>query len=312
MNLVREILRLVTRGVLVTVGVVLGTFVLLTIVPGDVTSALLGSRATPERTAELGEQFGLDRPWNERLWSFLGDVVSGGGVSYVSGRPVGDQIRARIGPTLLIVGLALIIAVVLSATLAVVAAARHNRLADQSIRVVSTAGVAVPSFLLGMVLILVFGVWLRWLPVGGTRDALASYVLPAFTAAFAIVPVVTRSLRVQLLDIARSDFVVAARAAGLSEARVTFTYLLPNASIPAITLVGVNVAYLIGGTFIVEKVFAVQGLGALMFDAIQDRDVPVVQGVVLCTAIGVVIVNVLTELLVRLVDPRLRTRRAQA
>ncbi|MDR3360856.1 MAG: ABC transporter permease [Bifidobacteriaceae bacterium] len=308
----RSLRQLLPRTVLVCAGVVLATFVLLSVIPGDAATALLGSRADEGTVAAMRSQFGLDRPWWVRLWGFLTDLFHGGGVSFVSQQPVAELVAARIGPTLTIVGLAFAVAVSLSLSLALLSAARHNQLADQFVRLVTTAGVAIPSFLLGVILILVAAVWLRLTPVGGTADGLRSYLLPAFTAAFAIVPVVTRSLRVELLEAGRCDYVAAARAAGLSEPRITLEYLLPNAAIPAITLIGVNFAYLIGGTFIVEKVFAINGIGSLMFEAIGDRDIPVIQGLVVYVAVGVVLVNTLTEVVVHAIDPRRRVRGAAA
>ena len=302
----RILTRVLLRAVLVAVGVVFATFILLAIVPGDISAALLGGRATPERVAEIRAQFGLDDPWYLRLVHYFGELFTGGGKSFVSAVPVSDLISARIAPTMTIVALALIMAMIMASLLALAAAAHHNGPIDQLIRIITTTGVAVPSFLLGMLLILLFGVWLKWLPVGGTQAGFVSFLLPSFTAAFAIIPVVVRSLRVQLLEVSRADYITAARSTGLSERRVTWAYLLPNAAVPAITLIGLNVAYLIGGTFIVEKVFAIDGLGTLMFDAIRDRDVPVVRGVVLFTAVIVVVVNAAAELAVEALDPRRR------
>ncbi|WP_159501103.1 ABC transporter permease [Microbacterium sp. 18062] len=308
MRRTRTIGGLLLRAVLVALGVVLAAFLLLQVVPGDVATALLGSHATPESVARLRAQLGLDLPWHERLGSFFLDLLSGGGTSLVYGESVRSLIAARAGVTLAIVGLAMLFAIVFSAGLAITAALNHNRLADQVIRVLTTSALAVPAFLLAMVLILVFSVNLRWFPVGGSADGLRSLVLPAVTAALGVVPVLTRSLRVQLLSTADADFLFAARSAGMSRTRVVLTYLLPNASIPALTLVGVNFAYLVGGTFIVEKVFAISGVGSLMFDSISQRDIPVVQELVVYTALVVVLINLVTEAAVRAVDPRRRRR----
>ncbi|MHC9046819.1 ABC transporter permease [Microbacterium saperdae] len=310
MNLARTTGRLALRAALVALGVVLATFVLLQLVPGDVTAALLGSRATPESVAALRAELGLDLTWYERLANLFADLfVHGGGVSLVERVPVADLIQTRIGLTLTIVLLAMTIAILLSVALALVAALNHDRLADHVVRVVSTSALAFPAFLVGMLLILVFSVHLRWVPVGGASDGLRSLILPSFTAALGIVPVLTRSLRVQMLQVSGSDFLDAARSAGMRESRVVLRHLLPNAAIPALTLIGLNLAYLIGGTFIVEKVFAIPGLGTLMFDAIGNRDVVVVQALVAYTAIAVVAVNLATESVVRVIDPRFRRGR---
>lgn len=307
MNLVRELTRLGLRAVLVAFGVVLATFLLLQVVPGDVATALLGSRATPENVAALRAQLGLDLPLLQRLGNLFADLLlHGGGTSIVNGVSVNELIATRIGPTLSIVALAVVFAIMLSVPLALLAARAHDRVADHVVRVLTTSALAIPAFLLGMLLIQYFSVQLRWFPVGGAGDGLRSLVLPAVTAALGIVPVLTRSLRVQLLQVASSDFLDSARSAGLSEPRVIVRYLLPNAAIPTLTLAGLNFAALVGGTFIVEKVFAVPGLGTLMFDSISDRDVTVVQTLVVYTAIAVVVVNLATEVAVRTIDPRYR------
>ncbi len=307
MKLVRELGRLGLRAVLVAAGVVLATFLLLQVVPGDVATALLGSHATPENVAELRAELGLDLPLAQRLGNLVADLfVHGGGTSIVNGVSVNKLIFSRVGITLSIVALAIVFAVALSVPLALLAALSHDRVADHTVRVVTASALAIPAFLLGMLLIQYFGVQLRWFPVGGSDDGLRSLVLPAATAALAVVPVLTRSLRVQLLQVSSSDFLDAARSAGLPERRVIFRYLLPNAAIPALTLAGLNFAALVGGTFIVEKVFAIPGLGTLMFDSISDRDVTVVQTLVVYTAIAVVIVNLATEVAVRAIDPRYR------
>lgn len=299
--------RTVLRAGGVAAGVVVIAFLLLRLVPGDVATALLGSRATPEAVADLRDRLRLDDPLPVQLWSFLTRLVTEGdtGPSLVSGVPTRDLLLARVGPTLLVVLLATVVAVLLAVPLALRAATHRDGVVDHAVRVLTTAGMAMPAFWTGLLLILLFAVRLGWFPVGGDRAGYpASAVLPAVTAGLAIVPVLVRSLRTQLVETLEADFVATLRAAGLPERRILARHVLRSSALPALVLVGTQVSYLIGGTLVVEKVFALPGLGTLMFEAIGDRDLPVIQGVVIWTALSVVVVTLLTDLAAARIDPR--------
>ena len=196
--------------------------------------------------------------------------------------------------------------------LASLAAARQDRPADHAVRVFSLVGLGMPSFFFGIILIIVFAVDLHWFSVGGwgttPAEHLRSLVLPALTAAIAITPVLIRSLRVGMLEVIESDFVAAARAKGLRGHRVLLGHVARNALIPTVTLLGINLAYLIGSTVVIERVFDLNGLGNLMLNAIGERDFPVVQGVTIVYAIAVVVINLLTDLGAAQLDPRIRLR----
>lgn len=303
--------KLVGRALLVAVAVVVIAFALMKLMPGSPLSAMLGARATSDSERELAAQLGIDRPWWQQLATLFINLLTKGdvGPSLASGESVRTLILARAGVSLSIVVLAMLIAVVVSLLLAVAAVSRPNGVVDHSLRLLLTAGVAIPAFWAGLVLILVFSVQLHWFPVAGVGQGvdgfLRSIVLPSVTAAIAIVPVIARSLRTQLLEVMQADFILAARAVGFSQRRIVFRHLVPNAAVPALTLVGTNFAYLVGGTFVVESVFSIPGLGDLMFRSIESQDATAVTGVVLFTAILVVIVNLVTDIVVRLVDPRL-------
>jgi peptide/nickel transport system permease protein len=180
------------------------------------------------------------------------------------------------------------------------------------VRLFSLFGLGMPSFFFGIILIVVFSVDLHWFPVGGWGltfgDHLRALILPGLTAAIAIVPILIRSLRVGMLEVVEADFVATARAKGLRRSRVLFGHVARNALIPTLTLLGINIAYLIGGTVVVERVFGLNGLGNLMLSAIGVRDFPVVQGVTIVFAIAVVLVNLLTDLAAARLDPRIRLR----
>ncbi len=294
----------------VAIGVVVATFFLLRIVPGDPAESILGDRASPASVAALRHQLGLDNPLWRQFTDFLGQVVlhfdTGNSLQY--DRPTRDLLLSHAGPSLAIVGLAIVLTLIIAVPLALLAATHKDGVIDHVIRVVPAVGFAMPVFWLGLLLVLLFAVRLHWLPVGGSDRGLASFVLPSVAVALALAPPIIRSLRAQLLEVLEADFVVTARAAGLSRSRVLVQHVLRNAALPTLTLFGLNIAYLVGGTLVVEQVFAIQGVGALLFQAISTRDFPVVQGVALYTAVLVVIVTVLTDLAVDRLDPR--TRRA--
>lgn len=302
----------------VVAGVVITTFLLLQLIPGDPARTMLGNRATPEAVAALRRQWGLDRPLPVRFGSFLARLFTSGdtGDSLFYAVPSRQLIFPRISVTIELVALAGLFVVVMTVPLALWAAVRKDRAADQVIRALTSVGAGLPALWLGLLLIVLFGVHLRWFPVGGAGPGpwltFRGLVLPAFTAALAIVPVLVRSLRAAMLEVLDSDYIAAARAKSLGETRVLLAHVVRNAAVPAITLLGLNLAYLVGGTVVVERVFAIDGLGNLMFDSISNRDFPVVQAIALFLGIMVVAVNVLTDVACAAVDPRLRLRRVAA
>jgi len=286
------------------------TFFLLRLVPGDPAEAILGDRATDDAVAALRVQLGLDKPLAQQFFEFAAQVFLhfDTGDSLIYGTSTRDLVMARIGVSLTIVALAVLFSVVIAVPLALLAATHKDGIADHLVRIIPAVGLAMPIFWLGLILIIIFSVNLRWLPVGGTNSGFASFVLPALAVSIAIVPPIVRSLRAQLLEVLDADFVATARAARLPRWRILVFHVLRNAALPTLTLFGLNVAYLVGGTLVVERVFAINGLGALMFEAIGNRDFPVVQGIALTCAIIVVIVTLATDFAVHRLDPR--TRRA--
>ena len=302
----------------VIAGVVVVTFLLLHLIPGDPAQSMLGNRATPEAVAALRAQWGLDRPLWTQFGSFVTRLVTRGdtGDSLFYQVPSRELIFPRIGVTLELVALAGLFCVLITVPLAAWAAIRQDRTADQVIRVIPSIGAGLPALWVGLLLIVLFGVHLHWFPVGGAGPGpwltFRGLVLPAFTAAIAIVPVLIRSLRAGMLEVLDSDYVAAARAKSLSEPRVLLSHVARNAAVPTLTLLGLNLAYLVGGTVVVERVFGIDGLGNLMFDSIGNRDFPVVQGIALFFAVVVVLVNLLTDLASAAIDPRLRTTRRDA
>ena len=304
--------RRVLGAVLVIIGVTIATFLLLHAAPGNPAEQVLGQRATPAQLHALEHQWGLDSSLLSQFWRYLKQVLHGDlGTSYVYAKPVTSLIGPRLGPTALLVSMAVIFAILITVPLATLGASHRDSVVDQSVRGFSVLALGLPSFWFGIVLIEIFAVNLGVLPVGGYGttfpEHLESLILPAVTAALAIVPLLIRSLRVGMLEVLDADFVAAARGNGLRERRVLI-HVARNAAIPTVTLLGLNIAYLIGSTVIVENVFALNGVGGLLLQAIENRDFPLVQGITLVLAIVVVIVNLITDLIAARLDPRIRLR----
>jgi len=290
-------------------GITLVVFFMIHLIPGDPASTLLGNRSTPQAVAALRTQFGLDQPLYQQYLGFLGRVVRGDlGSSFVYKSPVRGLVEGRISATLWLLGAGALFSLLLSVPLAVLAASRKGAARDQAVRVVPLIGLGMPTVWVGLMLQLFFALRLGWFPVSGFGASFTehaqSIVLPALTVAVALAPILVRSLRTSLLDVLDSDYVLTARAKGISRSRLLVRHALRNAAVSSVTVLGVNIAYLVGATVIVERVFALPGLGTLMLESIYSRDFPVVQGVVIVIAVLVVIVNLVTDLAHASLDPR--------
>lgn len=302
----------VLRVVPVAIGVVVVTFFLLRLVPGDPAQAILGDQATDAAVAALREQLGLNAPLGQQFLDFVLRLLTTGdtGASLIYGESSMGLVLGRAGISLSLVLVAAVFVALIVVPLAVAAATNKDRLIDHVVRVFPAVGLSMPVFWVGLLLVLLFAVRLQWLPVGGAGSGfwggLRSLILPGLAVAISIAPPLIRSLRAELLEVLGRDFVTTVRAAGLPRHRILFVHVLRNALVPTLTLFGLNLAYLIGGTLVVERVFAINGLGALMFEAIGNRDFPVVQAIALFCAIAVVLVTILTDFLVHRIDPRAR------
>ncbi len=305
--------RRLAAAVLVVIGVAIAAFILLHVVPGDPARAVLGEHATQSEVDQLRRQWGLSESIPAQFGHYIGNLIRGRlGNSYFYHEPVISLIGQRIGQTAWLVLAASIFAVVLSVPMAALAASRRDRFADHAVRGVGVIGLGMPAFWIGIVLIEIFAINIKLLPVGGWGtdfiQHVKSLILPGLTASFAIIPILVRSLRVGMLEVLESDFVASARARGLSETRVLLVHVTRNAIIPTITLLGLNIAFLVGSTVVVENVFGLNGIGALLLDSITNRDYPVVQGLTLVMAVAVVLINLATDLISARLDPRIRLR----
>ena len=293
-------------------GVTLLVFFLIHLVPGDPARTMLGTRATPERIALLHAEWGLDQPLPVQYWRFLERLVQGDlGSSLFYSVPAGRLVLERLPVTLWLIGLGTILSVAIAVPLATIAAARRDRATDHVVRAVPLVGLGFPQFWIGIMLLLAFGLNSgRHFPVGGYGEGfvghLHSMFLPALTVALAISPILIRSLRASLLEVLESDYIATARSKGLPERRVLIRHALRNAAISMVSVLGVNIGFLVGGTLVVEQVFALPGLGQLMINSIFQRDFPVVQAVTLAFAVMVVLVYLTTDIIHALLDPRVR------
>jgi peptide/nickel transport system permease protein len=293
------------------IGVTIITFFMVHLIPGDPAVTVLGEHATPQTVALLHHQWGLDKPLAEQYWLFIDRLVHGDlGQSLYYTVPVWGLITSRLPATLWLLCYAAVIAIVISVPLAVLAASRKDAVRDHVVRVVPLLGLGLPAFWFGLILQTWLGTKLRLFPVTGYGQGFIGHVhtmfLPSLTVAIALCPVLIRSLRASMLNVLGADFITTARAKGVPAPRLLVRHVLRNAVIPAVTVLGINIGYLIGGTLIVEQVFAVPGIGSLMIGGILQRDFPVVQGVALVFGVLVVLVNLLTDIAYAALDPRVR------
>jgi peptide/nickel transport system permease protein len=293
------------------IGVTIITFFMVHLIPGDPAVTVLGQHATPASVAILHHEWGLDKPLAEQYWLFIDRLVHGNlGESLYYQVPVWGLITGRLPATLWLLCYAAFIAIVISVPLSVLAASRKDALRDHVVRVVPLLGLGMPAFWFGLILQTWLGAKLRLFPVTGYGSGFVGHLhtmfLPSLTVAIALCPVLIRSLRASMLNVLGADFITTARAKGVPTPRLLVRHVLRNAIIPAVTVLGINVGYLIGGTLIVEQVFAVPGIGSLMIGSILERDFPVVQGVALVFGVLVVLVNLLTDVAYAALDPRVR------
>ena len=305
------ILRRIVQAIPVLIGITLASFLLIHLVPGDPARIILGARATPQAIADLNHELGLDRSLLAQYASFVGGAVHlDFGDSIKQNTAIGPLLGSRIGVTLFLLIYAVIISIVVAVPLAIVSALRRNRPADHAIRLFSMVTFAMPSFLLGLLLILFFSLKLGWLPTAGYGDTFPEHVksltLPAITVGLYLAPILLRTLRVGIIETLGTEFVEAARARGLSERRVVLKHVLRNSLISTVTVLGLNVGFLLSGLVIIENVFALPGMGSELVNAILARDYPMVQALTLIFGVAVVMINLLTDLLYAQLDPRVR------
>ncbi len=307
----RYFLRRLLRMIPVIVGMTVIVFFMIHLVPGDPARTLLGPRAPAEVIEAFHQRWGFDRPLHEQFLSFLGGLLQGDlGTSLSYNVPTTELVSGRFTPTLLLLAIGGLFAIVISLPLAVMAALREERTTDHVVRIIPMVGLGLPAFWVGILLLAFVALRIDWLPVGGYGttwpDRLIAMILPGLTVAIGIAPFTIRSLRSSLIEVMEADYIATARAKGLGGGRVLLAHGLRNAVIPTATVLAVNLGWLVGNTLIVEKVFAIPGLGALMIDAVLERDFAVVQGLALIFGLLVVLVNLLADVFRASLDPRVQ------
>ena len=281
-------------------------FALIHLIPGDPAQAILGETASAEEVAALREKLGLDRPLLEQYGGFLRNAAQGDlGTSLRSNAPVAQEITARLPATLELAAAAMFVAIGFSIPLGILAAVRRGTIVDHAATTVALTGISIPNFWLGPLLALVFAVELGWLPVSG-RGTLAHLVLPAISLGAALAAILARMTRASLLEELREPYVQAARARGASNARAVLRHAFRNSLIPVVTLVGLQFGAVLTGAVITETIFAWPGIGRLLIQSIGFRDYPIVQGCILFIAVTYVGMNLLTDLVYGVLDPRIR------
>jgi peptide/nickel transport system permease protein len=287
-------------------GVLLLTFLLVHLVPGDPVEVMLGESATVADRATLRADLGLDQPLYQQFGRYLSGLLHGDfGKSIHTQQPIVEMLATRYPQTVKLALLSLVIGLMIGIPLGIYAALRAGRWQDILVTIVSVRLSAMPAFWLGPMLMLIFAVWLGWLPVSG-MDSKTAIILPALTLGFGLSAILTRMTRTSLLEVLNDDYIRTARAKGLSESCVIIHHALRAALLPIITIVGLQMGSLLAGTVITETIFSWHGIGSLLVESIEKRDYPVTQACVLVVALSYVLVNLVTDIAYRMADPRVR------
>lgn len=299
--------------VLLLLGVSIIAFFIVRLIPGDTITVMLGARYNEEQAAILRAAYGLDRSIPAQYGIWIRGVVSGDlGFSFFTKKPVLATIGERLAVTAQLAGLSLLFAVVFGLTAGVLAAVKRNGIIDQIVSFMSMLGISVPNFWLGTLMILIFSLSFRWLPSGGYVPAseglaenLRHMVMPALALGFAVSAVVMRSTRSAMLEVLHKDYIDLAKVKGVSPGKLIFLHTLKNALIPIITIIGIQAGYLLGGSVVIEQVFNLPGIGRLVFEAINNRDYILLQGLILFIAAAFVVINFIVDLLYAWINPKI-------
>jgi len=303
--MMRFLIHRASIAVLVALTVSIIGFALLRL-SGDLAAALAGDTAKPEQIAQVAHLYGLDRPLYIQYLDWAGKALHGDlGRSLFDNKPVSQLIAERVGVTAQLSFMSLVYALVIAIPLGVLAATKPNSWIDRASLGLAVFGQAVPNFWFGLILIIVFGVTLRWLPISGS-DHFSNFILPTITLGTSVIPAIMRVTRTGMLDALDSDYIRMARAKGLSTVSVLFKHALRNAILPVVSLTAVSLGFLLGGSVIVESVFALNGIGFLAFQSILRTDFPVVQSIVVFVSFAYIVLTLLSDVVNAYLDPRIR------
>ena len=302
------IIKRLIQSVFILLGVSFITFALLYLFPADPVRQIAGRSATPETVANIRTQLGLDKPFIVQYARYFGNLVQGDlGRSYLQKTEVSTLIASRLPASLLLMLGAIVCELILGITMGVVAALRRGTATDNSLMMASFIGVSAPQFVVGLLMLYVFAVQLRWFPIGG-YGTFAHMVLPSITLGILGSGWYSRMMRSSMIDVLRQDFIRTARAKGLGRMRVLMRHALPNAILPIIAMIGIDVGIFMGGIVVVESVFGWPGIGQLAWQAIQRVDIPIIMGVTLVSACAIVIGNLVADIASLFADPRIKVR----
>lgn len=296
----------------VLLGISVITFFLIAAIPGDPVTNMLGSKADADTVARIKAHYGLDKPLLTQYLIYMKNLFTGDlGLSIIHKIPVVELSLSRIAPTIFLLCYSIVLSLLLAVPLAVIAAVKRGKWPDQLIRGFTTVSLGVPNFWLGIMLIIVFSIWMGLFPVGGYGQGFGGHLyhlfLPATSIAAGLSTILIRTLRANIIETLNADFVTGAHAKGLPERRVFWRHVLRNSLVPTVNLLGVTVGWLIGGTVVIEIVFTIPGLGRLMYDSIIARDYFVVQSLTLAFACSTIAVTFVVDVITMLLDPRIES-----
>jgi peptide/nickel transport system permease protein len=300
--------RRLIQSALILLGVSIITFALLYLLPADPVRQIAGRSATPETVENIRRQLGLDQPFLVQYWRYLTNLLSGDlGRSYIQRSEVTELIVSRLPASLLLMVGAILCEVVIGISMGMVAAVKRGSATDQALMVGSFIGVSAPQFVVGLLLLYVFAVRLGWFPIGG-YGTWRHLVLPSLTLGILGAGWYSRMMRSSMIDVLRQDYMRTARAKGLARRTIIFRHALPNAILPVIAMIGIDIGIFMGGIVVVESVFGWPGIGQLAWQAIQRVDIPIIMGVTLVSACAIVLGNLLADVVAPFIDPRIKLR----
>lgn len=300
--------RRLIQSLLILLGVSIVTFALLYLLPADPVRQIAGRSATPETVENIRRQLGLDQPFVVQYWRYLMNLLSGDlGRSYIQRSQVTELILARLPASLLLMAGAIACEVAIGLTMGLVAAVKRGTATDQTLMLSSFVGVSAPQFVVGLLLLYVFAVQLGWFPIGG-YGTWRHLVLPSLTLGVLGAGWYSRMMRSSMIDVLRQDYIRTARAKGLARRAILFRHALPNAILPVIAMIGIDIGLFMGGIVVVESVFGWPGIGQLAWQAIQRVDIPIIMGVTLVSACAIVIGNLMADIVAPFIDPRIKLR----
>ncbi len=305
-------IRYVAKRLLMLIPIIVGitfiVFFILSLTPGDPPRMILGANATPAQVEAMREQMGLNDPVLIRYVKYMGGVIRGDfGTSWSTREPVFQMVFARFPYTFQLALLSMLVTVAVSIPLGIYSAVKQNTAADSTVMVLSMVLAATPKFWLGILMMLVFSVWLRWLPTSGLVSW-KSYIMPTIAMAAASTAINTRIVRASVLDVIKQDYIRTARAKGVKEKTIFRRHALKNAMLPVVTVMGMSFASALGGSVLIENVFSIPGIGLLMIERIRQKDIPSVLACVIFIAVVFAVVNLITDILYSYIDPRIKAQ----